>query len=355
MAPFEPLAGGPDALQQLNPILTKLALLYRPHGFAYEKIVNNFPVRWKSGQYPEFDMSDFYASQDGRPIPDDASTPIIDFKTRMALYHALPYRKRVRITREEQNNAHPALRLKESKITGLLDVFAGEREVRLAKKLRHTANGGQLTGGHFEPTVKWDKGTKASEATIQADITKAKQESYKKTGKMPNTLVLTELVAEAIALDFTLKDQLKFTLGMRQIAEGPGILPEKLFGLNVIVIGGAQTNTAAPGEATNLEEIWGKSVRVLYIDSSETWGNPSVAYGFRAPVLSPEGEGGFQQSTAVTAPGPSASEPNGSNSFVVVDQWAEPDPPANNYRVWECVDERIVAPELGVEIENVLT
>lgn len=347
---LENLGGGSDALQIIEPVLTELAVQYRPHGFAYDQLVTNFPVRFDMGQYPIFDLAGFYASGDSRPIADDAETPIINFKYELGKYHAQNYRKRVRVTRQDENQAHPALRLVESKITGLLDVFAGEREKRLAELLRVTANGGQLTTTVVKPSVKWDKGTSGSPATIQEDVKTAVQEVYKKTGKRPNTIVMTALVAEAIALDFTLKDQLKYTMGMAQISEGPGILPDRLFGLKTIIVDGVQTNTAQGGATASLEEIWSDSVRVLYVDPNAAWGTPSIAYGFRAPVL-----GGFEQSTAVTAPGPSVTEPDAGAQYIVVDRWAEPDPPANNYRVWEKVDERIVAPQLGAEIEDVLS
>jgi hypothetical protein len=350
---YESLGGTPDAIQVVNPVLTNLAIKYEPHGWGYDKIVNNFPVTKAIGQYPVFDLSGFYASGDGRPVADDAQTPIIDFKYEMALFHAHPYRKRVRVTREDLQQAHPALRLVESKIMGLMDVFAGEREKRLAEKLRDTSiTGGQLTGGTKVPTVLWDAGTKTTEATIQADIKAASQAVYAGTGRRPNTMIMTANVAEAIAVDYTLKTQLQYQMGMQQITEGPGILPEKLFGLNTIVLDGVQTNTAQAGATATLSEIWGKNVIVCYIDPNPRWGVPSLVYGFRAPVT----DGGWTQATEATATGgPVQVEPGSAGGYIVVDQWAEPDPPANNYRVWERVDERVVAPGLGYELKAVIS
>lgn len=352
MAPFENLGGGPDALQVVNPVLTNVAVQYVPHGFVYDKLVNNFPVMFNTGQYPFFDMGGFYASGDGRPIADDAATPLIDFKVKMETYHCLDYRKAVRILRKELLQAHPALHLEESKILGLAAVFAGEREARLAKKLLDVSNGGQLTAAKVVPTVKWDAGTKATEATIQKDVQQAMKNVKNLTGRWPNTLLLTKEMAYAIAMDYTLKTQMQYLLGPQQVSQGVGVLPETLFGLKTIIVDGTQVNTAAEGEATSLAEIWGKSARVLYINETPGWGEPTVAYGFRGRV-----QDGFTYSTpAVANGGPVAQlEPNGTNQWTLVDQWSEPDPPANRYRLWECVDEKIVAPELGVEIEAVIS
>jgi hypothetical protein len=351
MAEFNSLSGNPDGLQVVNPVLTNVAVQYRPHGFIYDRLVNNFPVMFNEGQYPFFDMGGFYASGDGRAIADDAATPLVDFKVKMEKYHCLDYRKAVRITRKELLQAHPALHLEESKILGLAAVFAGEREARLAAKLRDKTNGGQLTAEKVKPTVKWDEGTKTTEATIQKDIQTAMKNVKNLTGRWPNTLVLTKEIAYAIAMDYTIKEQIKYILGPQQIAQGVGVLPDMLFGLKTIVVDGVQVNTAAEGEATNLSEVWGKSARVLYINENPAWGEPTIAYGFRGRVQ----DGFAYSSPAVSNGGPVAQlEPNAATQWTVVDQWSEPDPPANRYRLWECVDERIVAPELGSEIEAVI-
>jgi hypothetical protein len=47
-------------------------------------------------------------------------------------------------------------------------------------------------------------------------------------------------------------------------------------------------------------------------------------------------------------------EPNPAGGWAVVDRWWDYDPPAETIRAWESVDERVVAPELGFELHNVL-
>ncbi len=72
-----------------------------------------------------------------------------------------------------------------------------------------------------------------------------------------------------------------------------------------------------------------------------------MAYSFRAPVASsPTGS----QSGTVTQ-----VEPAGTGDWAVVDRWVEPDPPAQRIRAWESVDEKIVAPTLGIQLENVIS
>jgi hypothetical protein len=53
--------------------------------------------------------------------------------------------------------------------------------------------------------------------------------------------------------------------------------------------------------------------------------------------------------------GDTGVQPSPVGGWAVVDRWWDYDPPAETIRVWESVDERVVAPELGVEIQNVLS
>ena len=56
------------------------------------------------------------------------------------------------------------------------------------------------------------------------------------------------------------QDQIKYALGLQQIQQGVGILPEKLFGLNVVIADGALTNTAPSGAAVSLRRRAGGPV-----------------------------------------------------------------------------------------------
>lgn len=346
MPPFNPLQGAPDALQIVDPVLSNIARQFRPHGYVYDQIVSPQPVQKNIGQYPIFDLAGFFATGEDLEVADNAATPLVDFKWSTDFYHCRNFRRKVRITREEYEQVAPQLRLETSKVLGLLGIMAGGREARLAKKLRSEANGGQFLTAGLTPAVKWDEGTKTVPATIEKDTKTAARRVYKLTGWRPNAMVFPRIVAEAIIADPTIREQIQYVYGMDQLAKSDLILPPTLFGFKTIVVDGALENTAPQGSAASLAEIWGNSVRMLYVDQNAPWGIPSTVYSFRGTI----GEG-FQGAS----PGQiTQDEPMGGYSWAVVDRWAEPDPPANNIRAWERVDEKVVAPELGVEIENVL-
>ena len=349
-------------LQLVDEVLSTLAKQFVPKGYLYDSIVANMPVNYNIGRYPVFDPSTFFSDGGNLQVADDAPTPIIDFNWSHDVYQCYDYRLQTRITRKESVQANPALRLEYSKTRGLLTVFATNRERRLAQKLRAQANGGQITNAAITPSVKWDAGTSASPATIQQDIQNAALTAMKAVGKRPNTLVMDYEVALAISNDYTVKQQLQYRIGPEmlsyQLADslggngaGGGVLPAKLFGFNVLVADGTMYNTARPGQSNSLAGVWGQSVRLVYIDPAAQWGEPATAYAFRGRVT----DGPTQAPDMVMPTGDGGQEPGPAGEWAIVDRWWDYDPPGEHIRAWQCIDERIVAPELGVEIQSVLT
>lgn len=327
-------------------MLTTVARQFKPHGFIYDDIVAPQMVSYRHGLFPVFNPAQYFANAGNLSVADRAQTPEVNFEWSTEPYHAKPRRLQTVITREEANQAHPALRLDYSKTIGLMTIFATNRETRLAEILRTEANGGALEFGG-KPAVQWDKGD--STVKIQEDLQKAALKVYKATGIKPNTLVLTQSMAYAIANDPTIKTLLQYRIGERIVSEGQAaVLPEVFFGFKVKIAEGVLSNAARPGDKTSLADVWGNSARLLYTDSNAPWGVPSVVYAFRAPVT----EGAHEPPSSImpkagTEPGPAAG-------WAVVDQWWDYDPPALHIRAWESVDERVVAPQLGYELEEVL-
>jgi len=350
---FSHASGDPSGLQIIDPVLSNVARQFTPHGFVYDAICSPQPVEMNIGQYPVFELASFFRSAgENNNVADDATTPLIDIKYSTEFYHCYDYRLKTRLTNKELLQVNPALRLEISKLKALLSNMASEREIRLASALQYTGkSGGQLTLKGFAPEHKWDTGKEGQSAltTIQKDVQKAKREVYKQTGVLPNTLVITQAIAEAIAADPIVIEQLKYQIGVEMIEFGNASLPAKLWGLDIVCATGALQNLNAKGAATtNLQEIWGNTARVLYVNKAASWGEPTIAYSFRGKVAS-------NPSTGIPTGTITQSEPDGNGSWAVVDRWVEPDPPAQNIRAWECVDEHIVAPELGIEIEEVLS
>lgn len=325
-------------LQIIDPVLTNLALNYRSKGFAYDQIVSSMDVETNTGQYPVWALDDFMRDDVDDIVDERSETPEIDFSYSLNAYNLTPHRLKVTITNEERGQANAALRLEQTKLRGLMDRFAIRRERRLAAALRTTGNGGQLTSG-ATPSIKWDAGTTGSPATIEKDIKAGRKAVYDATGQFVDTMVLGWSVAYAIALDPSVREIIKYTVpGDMILSEGEAILPKTLHGLNVVIAGG-KVNTARKGAATTLTDIWDDNVRLIKRVDTNAWGEPATVYSLRGLVNGqrPDGAGGDQ-------PG-----------HLLIDRWTTPDPPVDHVRGWEKVQEKVVAPDVGYEISDVLT
>lgn len=312
-------AKDPRGLQLVDAVLTQIARAHKPTGFVAEQLLSTIPVTLDSGKYPVFDG--FFDDDVDPKVADRAETPEVDFQLSEDSYFCEDYRLKASLTDKEERNAHSVVRLRQNKLDVVLTRMAIRRERRAADMLRHTANGGQLTGNHFAAANKWNLAT----ATIEQDIKTSALAVYKKTGMSTNTIVIPYEVAYEVALQEDIREIIKYTVpGDRILIDGERILPRVLHGHRVLVPKGAMRNTAKEGAAKNLEDIWGDNVRLIYTpEGGGGWGIPATGYTFRARPQ-------------------------------VVDRWRENDPPVEYVRAWECADEKVAAPDLGAEISDVL-
>lgn len=360
-------------LQIVDLVNTNIARFFQPQGFCYEKIVSPINTPFNVGEYPVFSTADLHRGATANfQVADDAQTPILDLNYSLDTYKTLDYRAATKLTRKEEIQAHPALRLEYAKVTNLLNNFATNKEYRLANLLLPTGLGGSLTqAAAIAPAAAtWDSGTSGSPATIQTDIQTAILTVYKQSGYRPNTLVIDLSIAMAIGNDYTLKQQIQYLAGVEAMRQGYEFvvdaqtgLPPRLFGLNVVVADGTLYQAGRPGgvneisgtgDALSLSSLWGNYARVLYVDPNAAWGVPSTVYAIRGRIT--EGASAAQPPAPLIESNASGQESvPGGNQSIVVDRFYTVDPPAAYIRVWENVVEKLVAPDLGVVIGPCLT
>jgi hypothetical protein len=333
------MASAKDArgLQLIDPVLTGLALNYRTDGLVYDQIVASQDVQTNAGQYPVWSADDFRRDDVSNEVADRAETPEIDVGYSLQPYALKNYRLKISISPEERAQAHDALRLEQTKLNFLLDRMALRRERRLAAALRGADKGGSFTQNALTVSTKWDA---AAGATIEKDIKTARKTVYNATGQHVDTMVITWEVAYAMALDASVREILKYTVpGQMIIQNGEAILPKQIHGLNVVIVGNDMVNTAAEGATASLSSIWADNVRLIKRGVDNAWGSPATVYALRGQVLDTN-QGRFSRGRA---------------GYALVDRWAEADPPVDFVRAWEKVQEKVVAPDLGIEIFDVLT
>lgn len=314
-----PSAKSTRDLQIVDAVLSNVARAHKPRGFIYNEVLPSIPVELDSGRYPIFDG--FFDDDTDPKVSDRAETPEVDFSWSEDTYLCEDYRLKASITKKEERQAHSVLRLRQNKLDAVLMRMAIRRERRAADLLRKTTNGGGLNLGSTVST-NWDQDA----ATIEVDIQTGAEAVYDETGMTTNAIVIPWKVAYAVALQQDIREIIKYTMpGDRILIEGDMVLPKVLHGHRVIIPKGAMRNTAKEGGTKSLTDIWGDHVRLLHIpEGGGGWGIPATGYSFKA-------------------------EPE------VVDRWRENDPPVEFVRAWECVDEKVCAPDLGYELAETLS
>lgn len=309
-------------LQMIDAVLTNIARAYKPQGMIYDQVFPTIPVELDSGRYPVFDG--FFDDDTDNKVSDRALTPEVDFSWSFDTYYCEDYRLKATITAKEERNAHSMIRLRQTKLETVLMRMALRRERRAAAALKKISAGtpGQLTSG-AAPSTNWDQAS----ATIEADIKTGAMAVRDLTGMVTNTMVIPFKVAYEMAMQEDIRALLRWDVTGTQhdvLSLGDRLLPGVIHGHRVIIPGGMY-NTAKEGGTKSLTDIWGDDVRLLYYPpGGGGWGIPSTGYSFKAL---PE----------------------------VVDRWRDNDPPVESVRAWECLDEKVTAPDMGYEIQDVLS
>ncbi len=310
-------------VQVIDPFLTNVARLYKSKGLIGDQLLPRIPVNLLSGQYPVFDEQFWFANDVDNKGADRAPSKEIDYTWSLDTYLCEEYKLKVSITDLERRQAEGALRLPQTKAQFLAQRMNIAREVRIATLLLPTSAGGGLSRSST-PAVNWDQDT----ATIEANIKAGALDVYDAIGQPPNTIVIPYKVAYSMAVQEDIRNILAAQItgdGKNFLALGDRVLPSEIHGMKVVIPRG-QITTAKEGAANPVSksEIWGDDVRLLYIDSSAQWGMPSVAYDLVH-----------------------------TNRYTT--RWNEIDPDVEYIRELERRDEKVVAPDAGHVLLDVLS
>jgi hypothetical protein len=340
-----PAASSAADLQVFQPVLTNIARLYRPAGRIYDQLCVSQPVDKISDQYIVWDERYWFSNVDNNKSSDQAPLQEIEVFWSTDNFNCTDYGLKVGITPREVQQARGVGdldRLRERKISALMDQMANQREKRIAAQLKKTTNGGQLTLGGAATTPF----ATAAAGVIEGDWETAKSAVYVKTGKLPNVVVLPYQKAVDMANNTALRDIFKYFInseGFISLGDNPNapnamILPRVFHGTRIIVPFGALAQTAHEGAAKSFSDVWGTVARFLYVPEGGTGedqvGNPATAYSFSHPVLSSE-------ASATAGSGP------------VISTYRTVDPTKEYVMAEECLSEKICAPDLGYELTTI--
>lgn len=311
----------------VNVPLSNLARLYRPleAGFIADEVLPPLDVVHESDLYYRFTQGDFYGTDVDDLVADKVEPREIEFSHDTAQYQCQRRELAWTVSDRERSNADSQLRLDRNKQVGVLGRLLLKREDRVATLLRKTTNGGQLSLGNNAAT-KWDDTTNTTYKTVSGDVVAGITAMRQAIGIRPNVIVIPAAVAEGLHKTQFFSGLQQYTRGdvsSQPLYEQYPLLPQTLWGMRVLVPGVIK-NTAVEGQTESYSDVWSEQVRMLYVSPNPAIEIPSVGYTFRSEALTTR-------------------------------QDRDPRKRVDWFATGQTIDERVVAPNAGYEINDCLT
>lgn len=258
------------------------------------------PVKRRSDRYYQWDKASLLRAGDDSRRARATKPRIIEPTESDSSYLALEYELATFIEDGDYANTDSALRLEQAKTLFVADTIRAQRELRVALQYAATTDGGLVPAGSVNTlsgTNQWsDAGFTA--ANLERDVFVGREAVRAATGQDANYIIIPKAVAKTVALNSDIKTMLSYKMGDQWLTQGAvlgggaptgndGIgarpyLPATLFGLQVLEPG-MISNTAKEGAAASFSDVWGKHVRILYVNPALPMMDiPSAGYTFRS-------------------------------------------------------------------------
>lgn len=314
------MAGEFTQAVHIDALLSNLARLYRPTEFVADQFCPYLDVVHESDLYPVWTQGDFYGTDVDDLVPDRQEVKFIEISHTTARYQCQRRELGWDISDRERKNQDQPLHLERNKQVATMGRLMLKREIRVAALLAKTTNGGQLSLG-ANAAAAW---TTAGTTTIESDVRTGREAVRQAIGIRPNVMLIPEAVASGMESNTTLQGKITYTYGdangRPMLSDVFPLIPPMLFGMRTVVNGLIQ-DTAHEGAAESYSDVWGSSVRLLYITAGPAIEVPSVAYTFRSEPLTTR-------------------------------TWRDEEKRKTNYAVGQTIDEAVVAPNAGYEIAS---
>lgn len=255
--------------------LTNYSLKYDNPEFINEKLFPPVPVQKESDKYLVYNLANFNLYETLRANGSESAQ--IDWGFTEANYFCEQHSLKDIITDRDRSNADKPLTLDIDTLELVTDGVMLKKEFNAATIATTpsnyiTANTEALTGG-----AQWDQYSTSNPLT---QIKQMQLSVFEASRKYTNVLVLPYPVALALAYHPDILELVKYTnSGLLQGLTGTaieGLLPAKIFGMEV-VIAGAAYNSANPGQTAALADIWGTNVVAAYVEQAPKL--KSISYG----------------------------------------------------------------------------
>lgn len=292
----------------IDPLLSEMAIGYRPEGMIADMIMPVVNVSKQGGIYTIFDRGDRLRQRTTNRAP-GMEANIIEQEVGTGTYYCKNYALKAPVTLEDRANADPIFLngIIEGRTELVMDSLLLDWEIRVANLVTSGSNVGSSAG----VSSAWN-----GAGDPLGDINAAIDNVHYSNGVMPNRVVFGVEAWKSFRRDSTVRNLI---FGSNNGGGYPNTSQvSELLDIQSVMVGGAFQNTGDKGLTESLSTIWKDKVLVYYAPESPTIERPSAFYSLRwaAPGLpqmqverhpfdrktkSEEVEAGYYQDEVITA------------------------------------------------------
>jgi hypothetical protein len=260
-----------------------IAFLQNASNFVASQVFPNLPVAKQSDLYYIFDRG-FFNRDEARLRAPGTEAAKVGFELDTASYFADVWAVKHAIPDQIAANADAVLNLERAAAELVTHKLLIRREKSWTSRYFTTGIWGtQYDGVAASPgtgdVIQWSDGTNGDPI---GDIRKAKTDIMETTGFMPNTMVMSQRVLDALVDHPDIVDRIKYSGGVGN--QNPAVTSEaalgQLFGIPRILVMRAIENTAAEGDTNAHSFIGGRNALLCYSAPTPGIMTPSAGYTF---------------------------------------------------------------------------
>jgi len=260
-----------------------IAYLQNPANFVASRVFPNIRVQKQSDVYYVYNRA-FFNQNEARLRAPSTEAAVAGFGLSTDSYRADVVAQKAQMSWQVEANADTPVQLERANTELILHKMLIYKEVDWATKYFTTGIWGtNYVGVSGAPSAgqvrQWSDQTNGNPIE---DIRRAKTDMMESTGYMPNTLVISQRVEDALLDHPDVIDRIKYSGGVGN--QNPAMTTTQtlaqLFGLDRILVMRAIQNTAAEGDTAAHSFIGGKSALLTYVAPTPGLMTPSAGYTF---------------------------------------------------------------------------
>jgi len=255
----------------IDPLLSEMAIGYRPMGMIADMIMPIVRVGKQSGIYTVFDRGDRLRQRNTARAPGQEAN-LIEQDVGTGTYHAKNYALKAGVTLEDRANADPVFMagIIEGRSELVLDSLLLDWEIRVANQVTSGTNVGSSSGVNSA----WD-----GAGDPLGDINQAIDNVHLSNGVYPNRIAFGVEAWKSFRRDSTVRNLI---FGTNNGGGYPNVSQtSELLDIPNVYVGGAFQNTGDKGLTEALSTVWKDKVLVYYAPDSPNIERPSAFYSFR--------------------------------------------------------------------------